>query len=95
MVRPRWKLMMTPRLLMLSGVIALILFGGNRGNGFGWAGAILLVCGTGLEAFLRATLRCPRCGSRPYVEAPRSDFPMLRQPLVPLERCRDCGYEFD
>jgi len=87
--------MTTPRLLMLSGVIALILFGGNRGNGFGWAGAILLVCGTGLEAFLRATLRCPRCGSRPYVEAPRSDFPMLRQPLVPLERCRDRGYEFD
>jgi len=58
-------------------------------------GAILFVCGTLLEAFLRATLRCPRCGSRPYVEARHSDFPMLRQPLVPLERCRDCGYEFD
>jgi len=93
-MRPRWRLMATPRLLMLSGAGALVLFGGNRGDGFGWAGAILLVCGTGLEAFLRATLRCPRCGSRPYIKARRSGFPMLRQPLVPLERCRGCGYEF-
>ena len=94
-MRPRWKMMATPRLLVLSGVIALILFGSNRGDGFGALGASLLVCGTAMEALLRAALRCPRCGSRPYVEAPRSDFPMLRQPLVPLERYRDCRYEFD
>ena len=94
-MRPRWRLMATPRLLVLAGVLALILFGSNRGDSFGWAGAILLLSGVAFEAFLRATLRRPRCGSRPYVEAPRSDFPMLRQPLVPLERCRDCGYEFD
>jgi len=84
-----------PRLMVLSGVVSLILFGSNRGDGFGWVGAALLAFGTAFEAFLHATLRCPRCGSRPYVEAPRSDFLMLRQPLVPLERCRDCGCEFD
>jgi drug/metabolite transporter (DMT)-like permease len=94
-MRPRWRLMATPRLLVLCGVLVLILFGSGRGDIFGWAGVVLLGLGTFLEKFLRAHLRCPRCHASPYTEAPYSNFPMLRQPLVPLERCRHCGFEFD
>ena len=94
-MRPRWRLMATPRFLVLCGVLVLILFGSGRGDIFGWAGVVLLGLGTFLEKFLRAHLRCPRCHASPYTEAPYSDFPMLRQPLVPLERCRHCGFEFD
>jgi len=94
-MRPRWRLMATPRLLVLSGVLALILFGWHRSAFCGWAGVVLLALGILLEKFLRARVRCPRCHASPYAEAPYSDFPMLRQPLMPVERCRECGYEFD
>ena len=94
-MRPRWRLMATPRFMVLSGILGLILFGSGRGGLFGWLGALLLISGAMLESLLRRALRCPRCGATPYIEAPCSDFPMLRQPLVPLERCQHCGFDFD
>ncbi len=94
-MRPRWRLMAMPRLLVLSGVLCLILFAWHRAAPCGWAGVVLLTLGILLEKFLRARVRCPHCHASPYADAPYADIPMLFQPLMPRERCRECGYEFD
>jgi hypothetical protein len=94
--RPSWWVMIAPRAAMVVGLVILLIWAAWQGSDvLLWIGLVVMVGGLIIEGLFRVTLRCPNCGHSPYAPAPFTDFPVIRQPLVPAPTCPSCGYDFE